>query len=137
MGNPSLGLEVHSWEGQGYKPLVFSHDWQVALMNWEPAYELKNAGQIERHKHTDEVFILTRGHALMIAIRDDDMQVVDMQPGVVYNIAQGVWHNVISSRDATWIIVENRDTHLHDNEFRRLSEQEMALLQAGLPNWLK
>jgi len=34
---------------EGYKPLVFSADWQVAHLNWEPLFDLENAGEIERN----------------------------------------------------------------------------------------
>ena len=119
-------------------PLVFSHDWQVALLNWEPIFDLDNAGEIERHNQTDEVFVLVKGQAVLFTITaDGEMNVVEMRPNVVYNGLQGCWHNLISTRDATWIIVENRDTHLTDGEFRRLAEDEMASLQRQLPEWAR
>ena len=37
------GLEVHEWNEDGYQPLVFSHDWQVAILNWEPIFDLEKA----------------------------------------------------------------------------------------------
>ena len=55
--------------------------------------------------------------------------------GVVYNVRAGVWHNLVSTRDATWIIVENRDTHLDDCEYRQLVPEERAQLDASLPDW--
>jgi hypothetical protein len=48
-----------------------------------------------------------------------------------------VWHNLVSSRDASWIIVENRDTHLSDCEFRQLSADELENLKVNLPAWAK
>ena len=119
-------------------PLVFSHDWQVALLNWEPIFDLDEADQVERHNQTDEVFVLVKGQAVLFTITvDGEMNVVEMRPNVVYNVLQGCWHNLISTRDATWIIVENRDTHLGDGEFRRLTEDEMASLHAQLPAWAR
>jgi hypothetical protein len=131
----TAGLEIFRWSEPGYQPLVFSQDWQVALLNWEPAFDLPNIGEIERHNQTDEVFILIRGRAVLFTITDTAMQAADMQPGAIYNVLRGSWHNLISTRDAAWIIVENRDTHLHDCEFRRLSESEQLILLAGLPAW--
>jgi mannose-6-phosphate isomerase-like protein (cupin superfamily) len=129
-------LEILSWTESGYKPLVFAAGWQVALMNWEPLYDLESAGEIERHNHTDEVFVLLTGRAVMIVVTPAGVQVEDMQPGVIYNVRKGVWHNNLSTRDASWVIVEDRDTHLHDNGFRQLTAEELAALKAQLPDWV-
>ncbi|OGO35691.1 MAG: hypothetical protein A2W35_01760 [Chloroflexi bacterium RBG_16_57_11] len=132
------GLEIFSWNQTGYKPLVFSHDWQVALLNWEPIFDLEKAGQIERHNHTDEVFVLVKGRAVLFCIAPDgEMQVENMLPNVVYNVTKGTWHNLLSTRDATWIIVENRDTHLSDAEYRQLSSSERSYLLSCLPEWIE
>jgi mannose-6-phosphate isomerase-like protein (cupin superfamily) len=130
-------LEVLSWTETGYQPLVFSAGWQVALLNWEPLFDLPNAGEIERHNQTDEVFVLMRGRAVLFVVTPDGLRVEDMLPGVVYNVRAGIWHNLVSTRDATWIIVENRDTHLHDCEFRQLSPEERVKLEASLPDWAR
>jgi hypothetical protein len=119
-------------------PLVFSHDWQVALLNWEPIFDLDNAGVIERHKQTDEVFVLVKGKAVLFTITTaGDFSVEEMLPGVVYNVLRGCWHNLISTHDATWIIVENRNTHLEDGEFRQLTDIELASLHPQLPEWAR
>lgn len=131
------GLEEFSWDETGYQPLVFSHDWQVALLNWEPIFQLDKLGEVERHNQTDEVFVLTRGKAVLFTVDNLGLQVVEMKPGVIYNVRQGVWHNLTSSRDASWIIVENRDTHLHDCEFRQLTREELARLKSNLPTWVE
>jgi len=132
------GLEIYSWDQTGYRPLVFSHDWQVALLNWEPIFDLEKAGQIERHIHTDEVFVLVKGKAVLFCITSDgEMQVENMLPNVIYNVTRATWHNLLSSRDATWIIVENRDTHLSDAEYRQLSGREKSFLISCLPEWIK
>jgi len=130
-------LEKHSWEEVGYKPLVFSDGWQAALLNWEPIFELANAGEIERHNQTDEVFVLWRGRALMFVSDGERLQVEEMQPGVIYNVPRTVWHNLLADREASWIIVENRDTHLGDTELRRMTAAEWDQLQVVLPEWVK
>lgn len=131
------GLQVFAWEQDGYQPLVFSHDWQAAILNWEPVFALENAGEVERHNHSDEVFVLTKGRAVLFTIDEHGLQVEEMRAGVIYNVRQGVWHNLLSTREASWIIVENRDTHLGDCEFRRLQAAEMEQLKAQLPGWVQ
>jgi len=132
----TTGLETYEWKGIGYLPLVFSHDWMVSLLNWEPIFDLENAGEIERHNHTDEVFILVRGRGVIFTVDEIGMQVKEMIPGALYNVLQGVWHNLLATRDAVFIIVENRDTHLHDCEFRKLDGSEMQFLRKRLPSWM-
>jgi hypothetical protein len=131
------GLEVHEWSGEGYKPLVFSHDWMASILNWEPIFDLEKVGEVERHNQTDEVFVLTAGKAVLFTIDGQGMQIEEMKIGAIYNVLQGVWHNLTSTRDASWIIVENRDTHLNDCEFRQLSAEELTKLKGNLPIWMK
>ncbi len=122
-------LEVLNWEQDGYQPLVFSHGWQVALLNWEPNSDLENLNDVERHCKTDEVFVLWRGQGVLLVSTPNGLQVEDIKPGTLYNVRAGTWHNVVSSHDASWIIVEDRDTHLHDCETRPLTPEERCQLQ--------
>lgn len=132
------GLEIFRWERQGYQPLIFFQDWQVALLNWEPVFDLRHLGEIERHNYTDEVFVLLRGNALLFTLTaGGEMQAEDMQPGVLYNVPAGVWHNLLSTREAAWVIVEKRDTHLNDVEFRQLTRDEKARLLLCVPDWME
>jgi hypothetical protein len=64
-------------------------------------------------------------------------QAVMMQSGVTYNVTSGSWHNLVASRDASLIIVENRNTHLHDTEIRQMTADEMALVRQHLSDWAK
>src|SRR5512141_1126303 len=129
------GLQIYEWEAQGYQPLVFHHDWMVAALNWEPPFDPGNLGEIERHNHTDEVFVLIRGKAVIFTVDERGMQVEEMSPGVLHNVRQGTWHGLVATREARWVIVESRDTHLNDCEFRRLGEAECAQVRANLPDW--
>ncbi|MCC6956195.1 MAG: hypothetical protein IT316_05325 [Anaerolineales bacterium] len=130
-------LEIHQYDGVGYQPLVFSDGWQAALLNWEPLFDLAHAGEIERHNQTDEAFVLWRGRALIFVSDGERLQAEEMKTGAIYNVPRGVWHNLLASRDASWIIVENRGTHLEDTELRQMSGAEWAQLRPALPAWLE
>ncbi len=130
-------LEILDYSEDGYKPLVFSADWQVALLNWEPIFDIENAGEIERHKQSDEVFVLWKGQGVLFVATPQGTQLEEMQPGVIYNVRRGVWHNLLATRDASWIIIENRDTHLHDTEIRQMTSEEWEALLSNLPAWLE
>jgi len=60
-----------------------------------------------------------------------------MIPGTVYNVPRGIWHNLVATRDVALIIVENRDTHLHDTEIRPITAEELSALDSQLPAWAR
>mgnify|MGYP005849987709 CR=1 FL=1 len=128
-------LEVRSWSGSGYQPLVFDDGWQAALLNWEPLFEPANLGEIERHNSSDEVFVLWRGQGALFVVTDSGIELVEMKPGVLYNVRRGTWHNLVATRDASWVIIEARDTHLHDTEVRQMTPEEFAQVRGQLPAW--
>ncbi len=131
-------LEVYDWAGEGFAPLVFTEGWQAALLNWEPLFKRQNLDEIERHNKTDEVFVLLRGRALLFTRPDyGALQAVEMKAGTIYNVPAGVWHNLVATRDVSFLIVENRDTHLHDTEIRPITAAELAQLDAQLPDWAR
>jgi hypothetical protein len=129
------GLEIHTWDGTGFQPLVASHDWLVSILNWEPIFGLDKFGEVERHNNTDEVFVLTRGKALLFTSDDRVLRIEEMIPGAVYNVLRGTWHNMLATRDASWIIVENQGTDNSNSEFRQLSESERAQIIQKKPSW--
>ncbi|MFW5714335.1 MAG: hypothetical protein ACOCYU_06670 [Brevefilum sp.] len=131
------GLEIFNWSQEGYAPLVFSQGWQVAILNWDPGAEASAVNRVERHVLTDEVFVLVEGSAALVIAAPDGIYVVDAVPGTIYNVIKGAWHTVIGSRDSSWLIVENKDTHLGDTEYRPLDEKEMQEFYAQLPNWVE
>ena len=131
-------LEIHQWSGEGFKPLMFTEGWQAAILNWEPLFDRPNLDEIERHNLTDEVFVLLRGQAVIFTRLDGGaLEAVEMRPGLIYNVPAGVWHNLVATRDVSFLIVENRDTHLHDTEIRPIAADELAQLDAQLPAWAR
>ena len=131
-------LETYEWSGEGFEPLVFTENWQAALLNWEPLFDRKNLDEIERHNHTDEVFVLLRGQAVLFTRPEGGaLQAVEMAAGKIYKVPAGIWHNIVATRDVSFLIVENRDKHLHDTEVRPISADELAQLDAQLPAWAR
>jgi len=128
-------LQVLSWDQEGYAPLVFNQGWQTAILNWEPGADVDAVYRVERHNLTDEVFILWRGSGALVIAEPEGIRVVDAEPGVIYNVTIGTWHTVIGTRESSWIIVENKDTHLGDTEYRDLSKDELDNFMDQLPAW--
>ena len=130
-------IEIKSYDGKGYKPLIDFGSWRVAILRWEEALLPGNIRSMERHTQTDEVFVLLEGMATLIlggkgAFVDCIIPQV-MELGKVYNIKQHVWHTVILSQDASILIVENQDTGVENSEYCELSEkQRNDLLEIGV-----
>ena len=108
------GLEITSYNGEGYKPLVYFGAWRVAILNDAPRLKKGNISSIEKHTETDEVFVLLRGNCeLLIAGSNDTygkIERVKMEPGCIYNVKKDVWHACALDSDTTVLIVENADT---------------------------
>ncbi len=128
-------LQILPYTEQGYAPLVFSQGWQTAILNWEPGADVEAVYRVERHNLTDEVFILWRGSGALVIAEPEGIRVVDAVPGVTYNVTIGTWHTVIGTRDSSWIIVENKDTHLGDTEYRDMTHEELDGFMSQLPAW--
>jgi hypothetical protein len=130
------GIEIHEYTGAGYKPLVYGQGWMVALLNYEDIMRPDRATEIERHVKTDEVFILLEGRAAFyLETEGQPVRVVELKPGLVYNVTKGTWHNLLATQDATLAIVENRDTDKYDTEIRPLTGKEREHLLGQLPDW--
>jgi mannose-6-phosphate isomerase-like protein (cupin superfamily) len=131
MMNPSSvhTVEIKTWEGEGYHPLVADGEWLVALMNWEQRFDLSSIGKIERHNETDEVFVLLQGNSILYIKNEDGLHTYVMKPGVVYNVTKATWHNVVGSRDATWLIVENKNTTVENSNYDTLPLDEITTVR--------
>jgi len=108
----------------------------VAILRWEQALQAERIEFMERHTQTDEVFVLLAGQATLILGGIDGMvegiypQV--MENGKLYNVKQDVWHTVLLSRDASILIVENRDTGKENTEYCQLTrEQKQDICEIG------
>ena len=126
-------IETYIHTGEGYNPYLITEHWQVAKLNHLDGHGLDQIEKMEVHRKTDEVFILLSGIAVLIASSQPDgkgsFEVVNMEPGVTYNIPMGVWHNIAMAPDAQIIIVENSNTHLGDVEYVALDQDAGAILK--------
>ena len=126
-------IESYCHHGAGYEPFLIRPGWQVAQLKYMPELRADVITRVERHMQTDEVFILCKGHAMLVAGREGaaglDFEAVSMEPGVTYNVPAGVWHNIVLTPDDLVSIVEKDHTHLTDVEYRDFTPQEQAAWQ--------
>ena len=107
-------LQVTQYTGEGYLPLIDYAGWRVAILRYIDELEPQNITTMQRHDETDEVFVLLAGRCILFlgagAEQVAGIHPQDMEPLKLYNVKRGCWHTHTLSRDATVLIVENRDT---------------------------
>ncbi len=107
-------LEIRDHRGEGYQPLVDYADWRVAILNYLDNVRPDLNNIMERHLETDEVFVLTHGKGVLL-IGGNGAQPHMVQPevmdiGKIYNVKRNGWHTILLTRDASVLLVENKDT---------------------------
>ncbi len=133
-------LEIRSYLGEGYRPLIDYGEWRVAILRYIDELLPQNIGKVQRHDATDEVFVLLSGRCILFVAEGTDrvgeIHAVDMQPLKLHNIKRGTWHTHTLSEDATVLIVENRDTGLINSPETTLTvEQCRRLVQLTRQTW--
>jgi len=127
-------LEIHDYHGEGYQPLVDYGDWRVAMLRFLEKLQPEQIDSMERHKETDEVFVLLGGQGVLILGGNqpqiEDISLYVMEPGKVYNVKHQSWHSILLSRDASVSLVENKDVSPQNSEYVRLNEgQRRTILE--------
>ncbi|MCA9837059.1 MAG: hypothetical protein KC422_09090 [Trueperaceae bacterium] len=133
---PESLLELGEFFGEGYKPVLDFHGWRVAMLRYCDAFDVKHLHQVERHRETNEVFILTAGEADLILFEGADKlekaHVVPMKLNVAYNIAAYGWHHIITSKDAHVIIFELTNTSRENSDYIELDPEQLAAVKSQL-----
>jgi len=119
------GLEIFSYEGNGYNATMNFETWRVAFLNFAERFDVID--KLERHLLTDEVFVLLEGKAALFI--GEEATPVHMEPGKIYNVKQGVWHNVKVTQDAKLLIVENHNTGKDNSEYMPIDTAIAAAVQ--------
>lgn len=125
-------LEMYEYLGEGYKPLIDFNCWRVAVLRYLDELRPDRISYFERHNETDEVFVLLQGQAVLF-MGEGGQQVENIIPhpmkqGIFYNVKCGAWHTVALSRDATILLVENRDTARENSDYFTVSPEQSAFL---------
>lgn len=131
-------IEKYREPKEGYHPFLIREGWQVAQLNYMDELEVGNIDKLDVHYHTDEVFIVLKGKAVLIGAElkeaIPDLKVELMRPNIVYNIPKGTWHNIAMTEGCEVIIVEKSNTHLSDFEFFTLSPEKKKELELLVQN---
>ncbi len=99
-------MEIYDLKGEDFKTIMTSDGWTIAMMRYSERLSGFEITKLHRHNNTDEVFILLEGNAQLYEY-DVPHQ---LEKCKVYCVKRGVWHQMVLSRDATVLVVENNDT---------------------------
>ena len=136
MGIDESVLQVATYDGDGYAPVVDYESWRVALLNTIDECREENLTYMERHDRSDEVFVLLKGTCvLVIGDGSDELGTITphkMEAGLFYNVRRGSWHACALSPDTSVLIVENRDTGKHNSTYVDLHDAQKAQIVADV-----
>ncbi|HKG27042.1 MAG TPA: hypothetical protein VKB09_15435 [Thermomicrobiales bacterium] len=131
---PSRLVEVGSFFGKGYRPVLDFHGWRVAMLRSIDDNRPEAFRRVERHRETNEVFILTAGQADLVVCDGDarpgEAFVTPMELNVAYNVGQSAWHNVVLSSDAHIILFERTNTSFANSDMVDLPPDRIAAISA-------
>jgi type II secretory pathway component PulL len=141
MDIPNGLLEVGQYFDDGYKPVLDFHGWRVAMLRYGEFVTAKHLHQVERHRNTNEVFILTAGEADLILCDAGDVPqnayVLPMKHNVAYNIPDYGWHHVVMSKDAHIILFERTETSAATSDYAKLTQAQLNTIHEQLRPFLK
>jgi ureidoglycolate hydrolase len=120
-------LQIRSFEGKGFQPLVMFNGWRVAVLNYVDDIHPERNNMMERHTETDEVFVLMKGRGILFlggnASEVDAIHPQAMEIGIIYNVRRNTWHTILLSQDASVLIIENCDTNEQNTELVLLPQE--------------
>jgi ureidoglycolate hydrolase len=127
-------ISVKASEAEGMQRVVESGGWVIGIKNYKLANDREHFDYVERHFLTDEAFVLLQGECTLLvdvsALNDrTDIRPLRMEAGQVYCVHKGIWHNMIMSKDAKLILVENSDTSSANSELYTLQDMEIKAIR--------
>lgn len=127
-------IDVISFDGIGYQPLIHCRDFRVAMLNYHPELLIENISNFQQHSLTDEAFILLKGSCTLFISEDESLaqvHAVPLEPYKIYNVKQGTYHTHTLSEDASVLIVEADDTCDDNSPMVNVSEEVRARMAAA------
>ncbi|WP_461206658.1 cupin domain-containing protein [Clostridium sp. DL1XJH146] len=121
-------IEIREYKEEGYSPVIDYDKWRVAILNYCDELLPHNISKFQKHDESDEVFVLLSGKfSLFIGEGKEEIDnifKVDLEPLKLYNVKKSTWHSHTLSKDASVLIVENRNTDLSNSPEIELTENQ-------------
>lgn len=126
-------LDIVSYDGEGYLPLIDFGKWRVAELRYIDELEVDNLKDMQKHDETDEVFVLLKGDfTLFLGGQGDEIgeiEAVKLEPLKLYNVKKGTFHTHTPEKNATVLIVENVDTCDENSPKVKLNAEQKSIIK--------
>lgn len=126
-------LDVVSYNGEGYLPLIDFEKWRVAELRYIDELEVDNLKDMQKHDETDEIFVLLEGDfTLFIGGQGDEIgeiEAIKLEPLKIYNVKKGTFHTHTPEKNSTVLIVENSDTCDDNSPVVKLTKEQKAIIK--------
>jgi ureidoglycolate hydrolase len=125
-------IDITAYAGEGYKPVIDYEAWRVAILRYCEELEPQNLRTMQKHNESDEVFVLLGGNCTLFVGGNGDaigeLDGIAMEPLQLYNVKRGTWHTHTLDKEATVLIVENRDTSDLNSPTQRMTAKQIGQL---------
>ena len=126
-------LQITSYDGEGYLPLIDFEKWRVAELRYIDELEVDQLKDMQKHDETDEIFVLLTGDfTLFLGGQGDtigEITAVKLEPLKIYNVKKGTFHTHTPEKNATVLIVENSDTCDDNSPTVKLTKEQKAKIR--------
>lgn len=123
-------IDVTSYDGEGYRPLVAYESWRCAVLRYCEELELQNLHDMQKHDETDELFILLEGEFVLFTGGQgdeiNDIDAIKLEPLKIYNVKKGTFHTHTPVKGCTVLIVENDNTYDCNSPTVEMTEEQKA-----------
>ena len=125
-------VQIGDFTGNGYDSVIKFGGWRVAYLN-NTTDAPSGLDVFERHVDSDEVFILVQGACKLLLSPNgcDELDVIEMEPLVMYNVRQVAFHSVLMQPGCRILIVENIDVSGENTVYYHMTEEEKAAVLAA------
>lgn len=107
-------LEVSSFNGEGYLPLIDFESWRVAELRYIDELEPDRIDNMQKHNETDEIFVVLEGDFTLFlggnGYEIGEIEAIKLEPLKLYNVKKGTFHTHTPEKNCTCLIVENKNT---------------------------
>ena len=126
-------LDIVSYNGEGYFPLIDFESWRVATLRYCDELQVDKLKDMQKHDESDEVFVLLEGDfTLFIGGNNEEIgeiEAVKLEPLKFYNVKKGTYHTHTPEKNATVLIVENVDTCDDNSPKKKLTIEQKNIIK--------
>ena len=103
-------LKIEAPTHSGFETVIMNDRFKCAFITPSSEYSFGKVDRMKRHNHTDEIFVLLFGRAIMLTTVDGDFYEQELEPGKAYNVQKSTWHYLAVTEDARVFVTEASDT---------------------------